>query len=42
MKARYRRSLASRVTMLTTMAVAVAIALVAFGAFMTVRRQTQA
>ncbi|WP_243640466.1 sensor histidine kinase [Nocardioides jejuensis] len=42
MKARYRRSLASRVTMLTTMAVAVAIALVAFGAFMTVRLQTQA
>jgi two-component system sensor histidine kinase MprB len=38
----YRRSLASRVTMLTTMAVAVAIAFVAFGAFMTVRLQTQA
>ena len=37
-----RRSLASRVTMLTTMAVAVAIAFVAFGAFMTVRLQTQA
>jgi two-component system sensor histidine kinase MprB len=38
----YRRSLASRVTMLTTIAVAVAIAFVAFGAFMTVRLQTQA
>lgn len=38
----YRRSLASRVTVLTTMAVAIAIAFVAFGAFMTVRLQTQA
>lgn len=38
----HRRSLASRVTLLTTMAVAIAIAFVAFGAFMTVRLQTQA
>lgn len=42
MRLQYRRSLASRVTMLTTMAVAIAIAFVAFGAFMTVRLQTQA
>ncbi|MDO7868394.1 sensor histidine kinase [Nocardioides jiangxiensis] len=42
MKVHYRRSLASRVTLLTTMAVAIAIAVVAFGAFMTVRLQTQA
>lgn len=38
----YRRSLASRVTVLTTLAVAVAIAFVAMGAFMTVSIQTQA
>lgn len=38
----YRRSLAGRVTLLSTMAVAVAIAVVSLGAFMTVRLQTQA
>jgi two-component system sensor histidine kinase MprB len=38
----YRRSLAGRVTLLSTLAVAVAIAIVSFGAFMTVRLQTQA
>jgi two-component system sensor histidine kinase MprB len=37
----YRRSLASRVTLLTTMAVGVAVAFVALGAFFTVRVQMQ-
>jgi two-component system sensor histidine kinase MprB len=37
----YSRSLASRVTLLTTMAVAVAVAFVAIGAFITVRLQMQ-
>ncbi len=37
----YRRSLASRVTVLTTMAVALTVALVALGAFVTVRMQLQ-
>ena len=37
----YRRSLASRVTLLTTMAVGVAVAFVALGAFVTVRMQMQ-
>jgi len=38
----YRRSLASRVTLLTTMAVGLAVAFVALGAYMTVRVQMQA
>ena len=38
----YRRSLASRVTLLTTMAVGVAVAFVALGAYVTVRMQLQA
>ena len=38
---RYRRSLASRVILLTTIAVAVAVACVAFAAFMTARMQMQ-
>ena len=38
---RYRRSLASRVILLTTMAVGVAVACVAFAAFMTARMQMQ-
>jgi len=38
----YRRSLASRVTLLTTMAVGLAVAIVALGAFVTVRMQLQA
>ncbi len=38
---RYRRSLASRVTLLTTMAVGIAVASVAFAAFMTARMQMQ-
>jgi two-component system sensor histidine kinase MprB len=37
----YRRSLASRVTLLTTMAVALAVTIVALGAFITVRMQLQ-
>lgn len=37
----YRRSLASRVTVLTTMAVGMTVALVALGAFVTVRMQLQ-
>jgi len=37
----YRRSLASRVTLLTTMAVALAVTIVALGAFVTVRMQLQ-
>ena len=37
----YRRSLASRVTLLTTMAVALAVTIVALGAFITVRNQLQ-
>jgi two-component system sensor histidine kinase MprB len=37
----YRRSLASRVTLLTTMAVGVAVAFVAAGAYLTVRMQMQ-
>jgi two-component system, OmpR family, sensor histidine kinase MprB len=37
----YRRSLASRVTLLTTMAVGVAVAFVAAGAYLTVRMQLQ-
>lgn len=37
----YRRSLASRVILLTTMAVALAVACVAFAAFMTARMQMQ-
>ncbi len=37
----YRRSLASRVTLLTTMAVGLAVAFVAAGAFVTVRMQLQ-
>ena len=37
----YRQSLASRVTLLTTMAVGLAVAFVAVGAFMTVRHQMQ-
>ncbi len=37
----YRRSLASRVVLLTTMAVAMAVALVALGAFLTVRMSMQ-
>jgi len=37
----YRRSLASRVTLLTTMAVGVAVAFVALGAYVTVRVQMQ-
>ena len=37
----YRRSLASRVILLTTMAVGLAVALVAFAAFMTARMQMQ-
>jgi two-component system sensor histidine kinase MprB len=37
----YRRSLASRVTLLTTMAVGLAVAIVALGAYMTVRMQLQ-
>jgi two-component system sensor histidine kinase MprB len=37
----YRRSLASRVTLLTTIAVAAAVAFVALGAFVTVRMQMQ-
>jgi two-component system sensor histidine kinase MprB len=40
-KVHYRRSLASRVTLLTTMAVGVAVAFVALGAFVTVRMQMQ-
>jgi two-component system sensor histidine kinase MprB len=38
----YRRSLASRVTLLTTIAVGVAVAFVAAGAYITVRMQLQA
>ena len=38
----YRRSLASRVTVLTTMAVGLTVALVALGAYFTVRMQLQA
>ena len=38
----YRRSLASRVTLLTTMAVGIAIALIALAVFLTVRIQMQA
>jgi two-component system sensor histidine kinase MprB len=38
----YRRSLASRVIVLTTMAVGFAVALLALGAFLTVRLQMQA
>ena len=38
----YRRSLASRVTLLTTIAVGVTVAFVAAGAYLTVRVQTQA
>jgi two-component system sensor histidine kinase MprB len=38
----YRRSLASRVTLLTTMAVGLAVAFVALGAYVTVRMQMQA
>ncbi len=37
----YRRSLASRVTLLTTMAVGLAVAIVALGAYATVRMQLQ-
>jgi two-component system sensor histidine kinase MprB len=37
----YRRSLASRVTLLTTMAVGLAVSMVALGAFITVRMQLQ-
>jgi two-component system sensor histidine kinase MprB len=37
----YRRSLASRVTLLTTMAVGLAVTIVALGAFITVRNQLQ-
>ena len=37
----YRRSLASRVTLLTTMAVGLAVAFVAFGTYMTARVQMQ-
>ena len=37
----YRRSLASRVTLLTTMAVGLAVAFVALGAYMTARVQLQ-
>jgi two-component system, OmpR family, sensor histidine kinase MprB len=37
----YRRSLASRVTILTTMAVALAVAMVSLGAFITVRMQLE-
>jgi two-component system sensor histidine kinase MprB len=37
----YRRSLASRVTLLTTMTVGIAVALMAAGAFLTVRMQLQ-
>ena len=37
----YRRSLASRVTLLTTMAVGLAVAFVAMGAYVTVRMQLQ-
>ncbi|MCW2764213.1 MAG: ATP-binding region, ATPase domain protein [Nocardioides sp.] len=37
----YRRSLASRVTLLTTMAVGLAVAFVALGAYVTVRMQLQ-
>ncbi len=37
----YRRSLASRVILLTTMAVGIAVALVAFAAFLTTRMQMQ-
>jgi two-component system sensor histidine kinase MprB len=38
----YRRSLASRVTLLTTIAVGLSVAFLALGAFMTVRMQLQA
>ena len=38
---RYRRSLASRVTLLTTIAVGLAVAFVAAGAYVTVRMQLQ-
>lgn len=38
---RYRRSLASRVTLLTTMAVGLSVAFVAFGAYVTARVQMQ-
>ncbi|MEJ7796446.1 MAG: HAMP domain-containing protein, partial [Nocardioides sp.] len=38
---RYRRSLASRVTLLTTMAVGVAVTVVALGAYMTARMQME-
>ncbi|MFC7495351.1 MULTISPECIES: sensor histidine kinase [unclassified Nocardioides] len=38
----YRRSLASRVTLLTTIAAGATVALVAFGAYITVRMQLQA
>ena len=37
----YRRSLASRVTLLTTMAVGLSVAIVALGAYATVRMQLQ-
>ena len=37
----YRRSLASRVTILTTLAVGLSVAFVAFAAFMTARMQMQ-
>src|SRR3954471_482112 len=37
----YRRSLASRVTLLTTMAVGLAVTIVALGAYVTVRMQLQ-
>src|SRR5687768_16974463 len=37
----YRRSLASRVTLLSTIAVALAVAFVALGAYVTVRMQLQ-
>ncbi len=37
----YRRSLASRVTLLTTMAVGLSVAIVSLGAFITVRNQLQ-
>ncbi|WP_182524979.1 HAMP domain-containing sensor histidine kinase [Nocardioides dongkuii] len=38
---RYRRSLASRVTLLTTLAVGISVAFVALGAYVTVRMQMQ-
>lgn len=42
MKFHYRRSLASRVTLLTTLAVATVVAFLALGAYVTVRMQMQA